>query len=92
MRLINIQLSEEPLPDDIHGATMEIKENSYLILLNSNSPTPRKTAAFLHEMLHIYRDDYKSTESSAKLETRHHAELLEVLETLQDEKEGNNKE
>ena len=71
MKKITIYLYETELPEDIEGVTSPNKgqENSYTIMIDSKQTETGRAAAFLHEMLHVYRDDFNSGKTVQQIET-----------------------
>ena len=81
MREIKIILEEDRLPSDIHGMTSE-RDGVYYVLLNAEDQTERKEAAFLHELLHIYREDFKSGKTVDEIETEVRKELRAIKQYI----------
>ena len=59
MREIKIHLFHEHFPVD-GGASMVCTDDSgvFMVIINADLPEEEQEKAFLHEMLHIYRDDF----------------------------------
>lgn len=86
-RDIRIDLRTAALPHSFNGATVYDETaagagDEYLVMLNDTKDTKRQAAAFLHEALHIYHEDFKATRPVAEIEAERRAELRELLEIL----------
>lgn len=81
MREIKILLEEESLPTGAHGVTAA-SDGIYYIVLNRDDDTGRKEAAFLHELLHIYRRDFESKKSVDEIEIEIRKELEAIKEYI----------
>lgn len=59
MKEIKIQLYHKHFPVD-GGAGMVCTDDSgvYMVIINADLPEEEQEKTFLHEMLHIYRDDF----------------------------------
>lgn len=59
-RDISIRIISCDLPDEIHGASLPTN-GGVLIMVNHKDSEDRQAAAFLHEMLHVWRRDHAKT-------------------------------
>lgn len=85
-RKMKIELAETALPDPIDGATVnDGKRQDFLVVLNSEKDDLRRAAAFLHEMLHIYHNDFESSKSAAEIERERDTELKAIARFILDE-------
>lgn len=53
-----------PLPEGIHGMTSKSISEAFIVAINSEDTPERQEQAFIHEMMHIWRDDWSKTEVS----------------------------
>lgn len=84
-RKMKIDLAEMELPDSFDGATVnDGKSQDFLVLINSKENDMRRAAAFLHEMLHIYHNDFESSKSAAEIECERDAELKAIARLILD--------
>lgn len=82
-RKMKIDLAEAALPDSMNGVTLnEGGSQDYLVAINSNKGDLQRAATFLHEMLHIYHDDFNSTRSAAEIEIEREAELKAIARLI----------
>ena len=82
-RLISVKIIEvDDEPDGFCAATVKdanSDEDKYLIILNGNETEKNKTAAFVHEMLHIWHRDFSKKDVDVNLlEAIRHAECAEL--------------
>lgn len=79
----------EPLPDTIHGVLTMRPDGSYIIIVNSNDTPARQAQAYLHECLHLWRNDLSGPGNIGGVETRTHTEqkqlLREMLELMEND-------
>ena len=77
-REINITLHTVPLPDGIYGGVTQDKNGGYAVFVNADKTEDEQAAAFLHEMLHVYRRDLEAPAgiTAAEIEAEHRAALL----------------
>ena len=62
-RQLNITIRTAKLPAKANGATAEtVKHKEYLILLNSDKSPEEQKKALIHEVLHIWHDDFRRTD------------------------------
>jgi len=60
---INITIHTAELPAKANGATMEtLEQRDFLILLNSTKSPEEQKRALIHEVLHIWHDDFRRTD------------------------------
>ena len=82
-RKMQIELAEIALPDPFDGATVsDTGGQDFLVVLNSEKDDLRRAAAFLHEMLHIYHNDFESSKSAAEIESERDAELKAIAKFI----------
>jgi hypothetical protein len=82
-RKMQIELAEIALPDPFDGATVnDGKSQDFLVLINSEKDDLRRAAAFLHEMLHIFRGDFESSKSAAEIERELDTELKAIAQFI----------
>ena len=78
MREIKIHLFHEHFPVD-GGASMVCTDDSgvFMVIINADLPEEEQEKAFLHEMLHIYNDDFERvlSEGIQRIETDAHEQL-----------------
>lgn len=67
------------MPDGIHGFVSEIESNNYVIFINQNMSKDKQTKTFLHECLHIWRNDFYSGKSVQQIEAETHYELSKLM-------------
>ena len=75
MREIKIQLFHEHFPvDSAFGMACLDTSGVYMVIINADLPEAEQEKAFLHEMLHIYRDDFTraQTEGVQTIEAQAH--------------------
>lgn len=74
---IHVQVFRGQLPEGAHGFVIDGNQGSFLIMLNSADPEDEQRRAFLHEMLHIYNDDFERvlSEGIQRIETDAHEQL-----------------
>ena len=59
MKEIKIQLYHKHFPvDGCAGMVCTDDSGVFMVIINANLPEEEQEKAFLHEMLHIYRDDF----------------------------------
>lgn len=64
MKEIKIQLFHEHFPvDSAFGMVCQDNSGAYMIVINADIPKEEQEKAFLHEMTHIYRDDFTRAQS-----------------------------
>lgn len=71
MRELNIHLYTEPLPETVRGVVTE-NQGYYIICINNLLSEEEQQQAFIHEMLHIYNNDFNSGDSVQAIEERTH--------------------
>lgn len=72
-----MQVYAEQLPDGAHGMIIDAGSGKYLMVINESDPEAEQRTAFLHEMLHIYNDDFERvlSEGIQRIETDAHEQL-----------------
>ena len=71
-RTITISIISQNMPEGINGATIKKASDNYIIFLNDNQNQADITASFIHEMLHIYHDDFNSDMTATEIEAVRH--------------------
>ena len=84
-RQITITIENTPLPASINAVLHEAADNDFIICLNSEKTDDERAAGFIHECLHIYRDDFKRPEPADHIEQTRHNELLRLLQIVEQE-------
>lgn len=84
-RQITITTKAEALPQTINGVLQQTGNDNYIIYLNSTKTDDERAAAFLHECLHIYHNDFDSNNAAGNIEQARHSELLHILQILKQE-------
>lgn len=57
-RRITVNVSRSDLPENVDAFTAKLTSTESSIVINSGKSEAVQAAGFLHEMLHIYRDDF----------------------------------
>lgn len=78
-KTFKVSIAEICLPEGVNGASAETAAGEYIVALRKGISETEKAAAFLHEMLHIYHDDFNSGLNVKQIEADRHAELLTIL-------------
>lgn len=73
-RNIQIQLVKAKMPETFRGVCKDKGEGSYLIILNQDKSEEEQAQSFLHEMLHIYYNDFDSCLDLDELEKIRHGD------------------
>lgn len=81
MRKLTILLENMDMPEEIQGATSK-KNDTFYMLINAKASKEEQAAAFLHEMLHIYRRDFESDKSVDEIENSIRDDLRKIKEYL----------
>lgn len=76
-RNIAITIKNIAMPQTVSAALELESQDKYVVWLNSNKDEAEKARAFAHECLHIYFDDFNSTESVDNIEQARHAIPIE---------------
>ena len=87
-RELKIRLVRSDGPETIHGATAQMRDDTgekYAVWINSSRTGKCGAATWLHEMLHIYHDDFSDTRPVKEIEKERRSELIELLEILIEE-------
>lgn len=77
-KTLQIQIKTAKLPQTVHGLTTQ-QAGAYTIYINEDQTQDEQAAAFLHECLHIYHDDFNNTRTAGELEEERHAELKRIF-------------
>lgn len=70
------------MPPKIHGCASPSSENEYNVYINGALTEAEKTASFIHEMLHIYNNDFYRDTPAEEIEQNIHNQLREALKIL----------
>lgn len=78
---IHVQVFRGQLPDGAHGFVIDGNQGPFLIMLNSADPEDEQRCAFLHEMLHIYNDDFNriAADGIQAVEARTHSQIEQMF-------------
>ncbi len=82
MREILLHIAEDKLPEDVRGMSTTDGKKAF-VLVNSEMSEDERTAAFLHEMLHIWHGDHEGAD--ADVEAERHAELKRIMQLLSEQ-------
>ena len=61
------------------GGIIEKEPGAYYIAINEDISPDEQAAAFLHECLHVYHNDFSSGKTVQQIESERHRELKRVL-------------
>ena len=79
MREIKVRLFHEHFPVGGTGGIccLDPKTGEYMVIVNADLPQEERAKAFLHEMLHIYNDDFERvlSEGIQRIEADAHEQL-----------------
>ena len=78
---IKLQIIKEAFPGKGQGMIF-CDNDDYTILINSKLSEDEQAAAFLHEALHIWHDDFNSGRSADSIEETRKAELHRLIELM----------
>ena len=88
-RHIHIKFGKADMPEDFGGVTRSLdREDNYCMLINSALTETKQTAAFLHEALHIYHDDFNSDRPVEVIELERREELKAIARLILEEDAG----
>ena len=74
-----LSITTATLPESIHGLTVKTND-IYNIYVNNKLDPDSQAAAFLHEMLHIWNDDFNKDADADHIEKQTHAQLKRISE------------
>ena len=86
-RTITMRIITADLPETVNGACTQTGENKFLVTINGIKTDQRQAAAFLHECLHIWHDDFSAGGSIDKIEAHRHREIIDLLQLLRSDDE-----
>lgn len=74
-RDIQIKILYDNLPEGVNGMCTKCgsDKEAYMIILDSKQAERQQALAFLHEALHIYRQDFTSGKTAQEIEAEAHA-------------------
>lgn len=72
-----LSISTADLPESVNGLTVNTND-IYNIYVNNKLDPDSQAAAFLHEMLHIWNNDFDSQEEADQIELRTHEQLKRI--------------
>ena len=84
MERITINLHHTTTPSAVGGMITKDGENQYTIIINENRSQIGQLASFLHEMVHVYNNDFDKSDV-AEIEAETNKQLIEALEYLVNE-------
>jgi len=73
MRTGSLSVHLVNLPCEVRGSYCENSDGTFSVFLNARHSEHRQRKAFLHEMAHIYFDDFQSDTDIDKIETMRRA-------------------
>jgi len=72
-RTIKINMTYKEMPETVNAITgYDEKRGQYFTIINESKDAKTQEAAFLHEMKHIYREDFTSGKTAAEIELEAH--------------------
>lgn len=80
MKELNITIDKNSFPVSIKGFIVKDDDTTYRIFINDTLDSDDQAAAFLHECLHIWNDDFNSNDSADHIEQRTHKQLKRISE------------
>lgn len=82
-KIILLNVSTVTFPDYIHGFTIFTKQDDiYNVWINSSLDEDHRAAAFLHECLHIWNEDFDSKDDADHIEQRTHEQMKRISDIL----------
>ena len=84
-RDITLHVSTAEMPTTVRGVSVPKRggcKDEFLIILNECLSDTEKTAAFLHECLHLWHRDHEAVTDVDLLEKIRHDELREIAQGL----------
>jgi Zn-dependent peptidase ImmA (M78 family) len=78
-RNINIRLIKSELNEGCKGFCSMDTNHDFIILINKTMTEDEQTLAFLHEMLHVWHNDFRKKQDVNELEKIRHEELKGLL-------------
>ena len=84
MNNIEIVINKASLPDSINGCTVFDDDHAYKIYINDTLSPDEQAAAFLHEMLHVWNNDFNSNEAADHIEKNTHEQLKRISDIIKD--------
>ena len=69
LETFTVKMYYEHLPEDIHAFVSEESKGHYMIVIRAEDSPQEQEKAFLHEMRHIYRNDFHSIHSADTIES-----------------------
>ena len=84
-RTVTVRIIKADLPETVNGMCMKNKDDGFVVFLNDKATEIRQASGFLHEMLHIWHDDYNSECPMDQIEAERHKELKDILNMMYDE-------
>lgn len=82
MKKITLIIKEGKFPDSVKGATVALDEDTFQIWINDHLDPDEMAAAFLHEMLHVWNDDFDRDENADQVEERTHEQLKRISDII----------
>lgn len=82
---INLYFPDD-MPESIKAfCFFDAKKAEYGIAINNNKSEIMQAGSFLHEMLHIYKNDFESSMSVGQIELETHQLLAAILRNLEED-------
>ena len=81
-RKINLTIAKERLPESIKAFSSKRGDQDYLIVIGDDLTDDEATKAFIHECLHIWRDDYGKFERATNIEADVRKEIKRLVYDL----------
>lgn len=89
IRKIDLRLASVQLPETVPGMSREQLTGEgcekYVVAINEDLCDLERAAAFIHEMLHIYHNDFQDARPVAEVEKERRKELIQLLRLLIEE-------
>lgn len=77
MNELNMVIERAQLPAAVKGITVK-NHNSIKVFVNSGLSKDEQAAAFLHECLHIWNNDFNSGKAASEIEESTHKQLKRI--------------
>lgn len=89
IRRIDLRLASVQLPETVPGMSREQQagegREKYVVAINEDLCDLERAAAFIHEMLHIYHNDFQDDRPAFEVEKERRKELIQLLRLLVEE-------
>ena len=77
---LQLTLYKAPCLEGVGGTVIKTGDDSFMVIINSDLPPQEQAAAFAHEMLHIYRQDFDWDLPVNTIERARHADTEKLEE------------